>query len=294
MPTVSRSAPDLLSSEPALTPCLSPSAAVSCPVLPRWSLPRSPSLSPTRPGNGRHHSRRCRAEATAISTVRHPLIRDDATVSCTLAGPTRQQASPLRAAPAAPTRRWAPPAPSTERSNWGPQGRPRTDRPPPFTSSTRRLARPALPQRMRSLTPSTPPAPPGEGPHHSSCRRPNADGVSKGRPPLVRDVATVSCAPAAPTRRWAPPVPPLRRPSWSLCRRRRTSPTPPFTSRRCYSRRRTPPVNLLHAATWPCSIQPGAQHSRRSAQRCVSSPTRGTSRLRTSRLVTDPTPKKAS
>jgi hypothetical protein len=216
------------------------SAAVPRPVLPRWSLSRSLSSSLTRPGDGRHHSRRRRAEATGIFH-RAPSPRQ---------GQCHGLLRPLR------------PGQATGISNAR-----RSCRPDPAMGASRASHREA---QLGSVRPS-----PHSNPsfHQLLTASPSPCATSKDavadsflatgasrrgsppqlpspcqgrrrltiRHPLVRGVAAASCAPAALTRRWAPPPPPLDRPSWSLCRRRRTCRNPPSTSRRCYARRLTPP-----------------------------------------------------
>ena len=82
------------------------------------------------------------------------------------------------------------------------------------------LSRPALPPRTLQRSPSSPPTHRGDGPHHGCCRRAKADGVSTVR---YQGRCHILLRPRNPTRRWAPPAPPLLRPSWSLRHSRRSS-----------------------------------------------------------------------
>jgi hypothetical protein len=130
------------------------------------------------------------------------------------------------------------------------------------------LSRPALPPRTLQRSPSSPPMCRGDGPHHGCCRRAKADGVSPVRHPLVRDVATFSFAPAARPGDGRLPRHPSRGPA-GVCAAVATLVDPSFHQPPLLRPASHPPVNLVHAAVWQSSLQPGAQRSRQSAQQSV-------------------------
>ena len=148
------------------------------------------------------------------------------------------------------------------------------------------LSRRALPARSLQRSPSSPPTHRGDGPHHGSCCRVKADGVSSVPHPLVGDVATFSFAPAARPCDGRLPRHPSSgptRPNWSLRRRRRTS--RPLLS---------PAAAATPGVSPPRKPRPRSRVAIKPPARCPTQPSiRSTIRGPPRRLVTDPTPQKA-